>query len=178
MARTKALFILVEGDNDERFVRAVVVPNLPKRYDEIVVFKCAEEKDPVVDAVIDVAQQMGADYICLIDLDDCPCVTRAKDDAVRKYPHVERERIAVAKLEIEGWYLAGLTKKTAVSVGLEESWGTGQVEDVTKERFRALRPTRYAAETAFRVEILKNFERRAAMRRSPSFAHFARKYLG
>jgi hypothetical protein len=174
----RLLFIIVEGDNDERFVRAAVIPNIRRKYGEIVIWKSAEEPDANVRKFIDaVVNGMDADYIFLTDLDDKPCVTAAKDYICTRYPEVARDRVAVASLEVEGWYLAGLNRERAEACGLDGSWGSGTTDGITKERFCGLQPARFAAETAFRVEVLKNFSRTTATRRSTSFAHFAKKYL-
>jgi hypothetical protein len=177
MSKSKPLFILVEGDNDERFVRVGVCPFMRKKYDQIVVWKWAEEKDRIVNEFIQVINNMGADYLFITDLDACACATEAKANVQGKYPALAPESIVVATCEVESWYLAGLSKASAAAVGLPESAGIGSTEAVTKEQFLRIRPPRYAAETAYRVEVLNHFQRASASRRNASFARLARKYL-
>jgi hypothetical protein len=177
VARSRLLFILVEGDNDERFVRAAVCGDIRRSYDSITVWKWAEEKDSIVNQFVGVITGMGAEYIFLADQNAHPCVTAAKSSVTGKYPNVSADRVVIANSEVEAWYLGGLTATGATACGLDTSHGASRTDGVTKEQFCALQPSRYVSETAFRVDVLKQFDRRTAIRRNASFAYLARKYL-
>jgi hypothetical protein len=104
----RQLFLLVEGDDDERFFRSVVLPLLSSAYNEIQVVKISMFKKEKVKGLLRSIAGMKADYILVRDLDRHPCATAAKDSVLKSFPHVSPDRIQIVKGEIESWYCAGI----------------------------------------------------------------------
>jgi hypothetical protein len=70
------LFLLVEGDDDPRFVERVVIPKLGSCYDFVQAWKYAQRKAEKVNAFLRSINSMGADYLFLGDLNAHPCFPR------------------------------------------------------------------------------------------------------
>jgi hypothetical protein len=73
------LFLLVEGDDDERFVQHIVVPKLSSRYDFVKPWKFAQERKEKVNQFLRSLKAMGAEYLLLADLNAYPCFAKKKE---------------------------------------------------------------------------------------------------
>jgi hypothetical protein len=107
----KLLFILLEGDDDERFFENVVKPLIQKRYLWRKPWKYSQKprKHEKTVKFINSINSMKADYIYVRDLNDAPCIIAKKEKITRELDHIVIEdKILVVVKEIESWYLAGL----------------------------------------------------------------------
>jgi len=95
---------------------------------------------------------------------------------MRKYTSLKDapERMAVVIKEIESWYLAGLGDKAGERMGVTSFQTT---DNVTKERFDSIMPSRFDSRIDFMCEMLKNFDFETAVQKNRSFAYFAAKFL-
>ena len=167
------LFIFVEGDTDVELLDRVFAPILRRRYDCVQLVKYARMRDSKVSSYISSVESMGADYIFLGDRNRSPCVSAKKSALRSRYCIRDAARVAIAVTCIEGWYLAGLDYAAAREVGLRALRSTN---DVTKQRFNAMRPDRFDSTIDFMGEILDRFSLEIAKRKNRSLKYFAEKY--
>jgi len=172
MPTYKLLFILVEGNDDEKFFNKILVPKFQKRYSTIKIIKYATMKKEKVDNYIKGIKAMGADYIYLTDINDSPCVTAKKEKTQKKHQNIDKNKIIVVIKEIESWYLAGLDNKACKQLKIKNFANT---DNVTKEKFNALIPEKFS-KIDFMSEILKNFSIEIAKQKNKSFRYFIEKY--
>ena len=115
-----------------------------------------------------------AGYIYVTDINAAPCVMEKKKSIRDGLSEVEEDRVMVVVPEIEGWYLAGLDSQHSARLGVSELATTDQV---TKERFRQLRPSGFNSDLVFMQAILECFSVEAARAKNASFDYFCRKIL-
>lgn len=169
--KASLLFILVEGADDERFFRRIVIDKLSHWYGNVQIVKYADKTPKWVNNFINSIQKMGATYIFVADLDQCPCVTDRKTKEHNRYRNCELQYIQVVEQEIESWYLAGLTSKA----GEQFKLSVKDTNFLTKEQFNQLLPPKFGHRD-FLVEVLKYFSWEIAITRNRSFKYFAEKY--
>ena len=164
----KAIYLLLEGDDDKRFADSVMVPRLKQTYQEVKIVKYAQMKNEKFVAYIASIKGMGAEYIILADIDGEPCVTRKKQKIVQVYKSAETEKIIVVRREIESWYLAGLSPESSkmLKVTLDND-----SEVIAKEHFDQLIPRRFLNRTDFMVEILRFYAVDISLTKSKSFQY-------
>ena len=169
----KLLFVWVEGNDDERFFNKVLLPKFQRKYDSIKVIKYAQMKKEKVSNFIKSINAMGADYLYFADINRAPSITAKKEEIEKEYPNIEKDKIVVVVMEIESWYLAGLDAKACKQLKIKDFPDT---ENVTKERFNALIPDKFASRIDFMMEILKNFSIEIAKQKNKSFRDFIEKH--
>ena len=168
----KLLFLLIEGDDDDRFFRRIVKPKFEEKYDNVILWKYSQQKSTKVDNFLKSIKAMGADYIYLADIDPEPCVTSKKKEIQNKFKNIDIDRIIVVIKEIESWYLAGLDSSECRRLLIRCLENTN---DVTKEQFNTLIPKRFDR-IDFMLEVLKNFSIETAKEKNISFKYFLEKY--
>jgi len=173
MSPYKLLFIWVEGNDDERFFRKVLIPRFQEKYDTVKIIRYATMKHEKIDNFIKSIKAMGADYIYLTDINGSPCVTAKKEKTQKEHPNIDKDKIIIVIKEIESWYLAGLDNKVCKQFKIDNLADT---KDVTKEKFNALIPKKFASRIDFMSEILKNFSIEVAKQKNRSFQYFVEKY--
>ena len=169
----RRLWLLVEGNDDARFVRSVLVPEFTRFYDHVEIWRYSQAKALKRAQFLQSLLAMGADYILLCDIDEFPCVTSKKESMRSGLPALSDDRIAVVVKEIESWYLAGLDEEGCQALDISP---VSRPDEVVKEAFDDLVGGK-ANHTDMMVEILKRYDISQARRRSPSFGYFARKRL-
>ena len=169
----RLLWFLVEGNDDERFVRSVLKPEFERAYDDVQIWRYSQVPIRKRADFLRSIDRMGADYILLCDLDEFPCVTSKKESMKSALDALSDDRIAVVVKEIESWYLAGLDEEGCQALDIDR---VNRPDEVVKEKFDALVGGK-ANHTDMMVEILKRYDISQARRRSPSFAYFARRHL-
>jgi hypothetical protein len=112
----RQLFLLLEGDDDERFFRSIVLPLLGSAYDDVRVVQISGLRKEKVNGYLRSIASMKADYVLVRDLDRLPCATAAKDRILKSFPHASPDRIQVVKAEIESWYCAGIPENHALEI--------------------------------------------------------------
>jgi len=171
----KRLFILIEGDDDERFFKGVVEPSFQERYSAIQFWKYADKNKKIRVSFIKSINAMKADYICIGDIDDVPCVTAKKEKITDGFgKKITVDRITIVIKEIEGWYLAGLDEKTSKRLGIRTKVKT--TDKITKEHFNQLIPNGMPR-SVFMRKILENFDVGVAEGKNKSFGYFLNKWM-
>ena len=172
----KILFILLEGDDDERFFENVK-PLFQKRYPWIKPWKYSQKprKHEKTVNFINSINSMKADYIYVRDLNDAPCITAKKEKITRELDHIVIEdKILVVVKEIESWYLAGLDEKALKKLGIRKRIRT--TDNVTKEEFNQLIP-KNMPRIEFMRKILESYNVEIAKERNGSFGYFLNKWI-
>jgi len=169
----RRLFILVEGNNDERFFEKIIKPKLEKKYNWVKIWRYANKKKEKIDNFIKSIKAMNADYIYVTDINNSPCVTAKKQKIQNKLRNIGEDRIIVVIKEIESWYLAGLDDIAFQKFKIPNFSAT---DEITKEKFDSLIPKKYDSRIDFMLEILKFFSIEVAKHKNRSFRYFVEKY--
>lgn len=167
------LFILVEGDDDERFFEKIIEPKLQEKYNFVKTWRYATLKKEKIDNFLRSIRAMDADYIYVTDINNSSCVTAKKQETQEKLRNIDGDRIIVVIKEIEGWYLGGLDNTGSQKFGIPSYSAT---DNITKEQFNSSIPKRFDSRIEFLLEILKIFSIEIAKQKNGSFRYFIEKY--
>ena len=168
----RRLFILLEGDDDERFFDRVIKPKYERIYDYVQLWKYAQAKKQKVNGFLRSINAMQAEYLFVSDMDESPCVTDKKARIASKFEKLSEERILIVCREIESWYLAGLNDEGCKQIGIPPSYDTDRM---SKEQFAGMVPKKFVSRIDFMQEIMKVFDRKTALTRNTSFGYCMRK---
>lgn len=166
----KKLYLLVEGDDDERFAERVIMPRLRARYDHIQVWTYAQKKSEKVNSFLRTIQAMGAEYYLLSDIDANACLGKKRAALLQEFPALRGRQAVILVKEIESWYMAGLTDRNPLRLRVPRTTCT-----LTKEQFNDAMPKRFDSRVDYMSEVLKHFDARTAARRNDSFRYFMRR---
>ena len=169
----RILWLLVEGADDRRFCRDILIPVFQPTFDHVDIWDYSEEQNSRLTRLLQSVDFMNADYLLFGDIDDRPCVTATKEYITRGIPRLEWDRIVVVRREIEAWYLAGLDEAACGDLGLGQ---VSDIDSITKEQFDQLVGGR-VNHTNTMVEILERYDVEVARQRSPSFGYFWQKHV-
>lgn len=167
------LFVFIEGDDDERFFEKVIKPMFEKKYDSVIPWKYACEKNEKIVSFLRSIEAMHADYICLTDNDGSPCVTDRKQKLQLDITNIKTQNVIVVIKEIESWYLAGINESFSRKFGIKSFTNT---EHINKSAFNDLIPTKFDSRLDFMIEILKYFCADTAILKNNSFKYFYEKF--
>jgi hypothetical protein len=171
----RRLFLFVEGDDDERFFRSVLLPRLRRGYQDVQFVQFSRLKKEKVQGFFRSVAGMRADYILVRDLDRHPCATAAKRQVKEAFPQVDPDRVQIVKAEIESWYCAGIPG--------DHAWGSFAIarcpdtSSVTKEIFEAALLQKDEPKLPAMLAILESFDLDVAARRNESFRRFLAKFV-
>ncbi len=169
----KRLFILVEGNDDERFFKRIIVPLFLSRYDAVDIIMYAGMKNEKVCRFTRSITSSHNDLILVADIDQAPNVWVKKEILKQRYCTIDTDTIFVIIQEIESWYLAGLDETASKRLGLRPLHSTNHV---TKEIFNQKIPRAYKSRLPFMLDILNNFSIPVAKEKNRSFRHFMTTY--
>lgn len=172
---SKRLFLLVEGNDDERFFSKVIVPKFKGIYEWVEVWKYSQQGKKRVKNFLRSIEAMRADYIYFGDIDQSPCITAKKEKALEACRSLKSDKIIIVIKEIESWYLAGLDKRSTTQLGI--SFNFPATDDITKEKFNEIIPKKFTSRIDFMSEIVKHFSIDAAKQKSKSFKYFYEKHI-
>jgi len=131
----KSYWILVEGPDDESYAKGVIAPLVKNKYhcDYVHIYRYQNRPKKEVQDLLKSILAMGEKVLCFADIDECPCVTSAKDRVRRKkFNDLPDDQIVIVQKEIEGWYLAGLDDISCKKLGFPR---INTTEDLCKEEF-------------------------------------------
>jgi hypothetical protein len=170
----KRLFILVEGNDDERFCETILKSKLEGKYDDVIIWKYRQTKDEKVEGLLKSIREMpNAEYIYVTDIDQSPCVTNKKQEIKDKFRGIDIKRIMVVIKEIESWYLAGLDDACCKKLKIRSM---GNTDNVTKEQFNDLIPKKFGSRIDFMSEVVKLFSIEIAKQKNKSIRYFLERY--
>ncbi|PXF60737.1 MAG: hypothetical protein C4B59_07875 [Candidatus Methanogaster sp.] len=171
----KLLFILIEGDDDERFFESVVKPFLQERYSAIKFWQYAKENEKRKVNIVKSINSMKADYLYVGDIDDVPCVTSKKERIIDDFDeNVTKDKIIIVIKEIESWYLAGLDEMASKKLGIRKKIKT--TDNVVKEQFNQSIPKKMPR-SVFMRKILENYDVKVAEGKNRSFEYFLNNWM-
>jgi hypothetical protein len=165
----RRLFILVEGNDDQRFFSRIIKPLLAPRYAsvELVMYACM--KRTRICKFINTIRAMGHEFILVADNDLEPSIRVKKGVIQERICAVDPGEIMVIVQEIESWYLAGIDRESARVLGIKPPQFTDQV---TKERFNRHIPKRYSSRIAYMLDLLSYYSIPVAISKNRSFHYF------
>ncbi|MCY3684239.1 MAG: hypothetical protein OXH16_22825 [Gemmatimonadetes bacterium] len=170
----RRLFILVEGDDDERFFDRLIRPIYEHIYDYVQHWKYSQQKLEKVNGFLNSINSIPhADYIFVADMDESPCVTAKKERITSQFEKLSEDRILVVCREIESWYLAGLNDDSCSEIDIRTIKNTDRI---SKEQFNRMMPEKFVSRIDFMQEIMKLFDLETASTKNTSFEYFMRKY--
>ena len=167
----KELYIFVEGNDDERFFRIILVPMLEKYYNIIRLWKYTGKPYKKVNDLLRSLKKMSCDYIMLADINHEPCISLKKQKILKKYNKIEENKVIVVTKEVESWYLAGLSDTKLQEWRISPFQTT---DNINKEKFKGLIPKKYS-KIDFMVELLKHYCPKTAIKKNRSFKYFIEK---
>lgn len=170
----KGLYILVEGPSDDDFAKLVLSPLFQSQYTWVQTDRYAQKNQTDLNKFIQTIPKLGADYIFISDLDEHPCISTKKEKLKRKYQALDHAKIIIVKMEIEGWYLAGLPLTQIQTWKMTDYITT---DTLTKEQFNAFKPKQFISNLVFMRAILKVYDPNIAQQKNQSFNYFYTKYL-
>ena len=117
---------------------------------------------------------MSAFSIFLHDFDDACCLTQRIEKLNEKYPFLLKTNLAIVRVEIESWYLAGINNTVASKVDLKRIKSTN---NISKEDFNEMIPKNFDSRIDFMNELLKEFSIDTAKKKNNSFDYFCTKFV-
>jgi hypothetical protein len=174
------LFIFIEGNDDELFIKEVVIGQLLSKKN-IKPWKYSQKSKEKINDFINSINSMGADYIFITDFDEGESLETKKSDLLSDFPFIDGDRLVIVKNEIESWYIAGINQETGIEIECKKELRKIRVpedtEPITKEHFEDLIPGSFKdSKIDFMKEILKCFDISIAKERNDSFKNFVNEF--
>ncbi len=170
MPPTRLLYILVEGDDDERFVARILKPQLIENFPVVKIWKYASQTKQARKKFLRTVVKQGYSYIFMADLDLFACVTDKKNALRQENVEIDSAAIMVVVREIESWYAAGIRASEKQERNLRET------NRLAKEQFLDMIP-KGITKLDFFENILADYDAVLAQQRNKSFNYFCNKYL-
>ena len=172
--KLKKIYIFVEGNDDERFFKSAIAPKLLEKYDDVEIIKYRQWRKEKVNLFLLSIQTLGFDYIFTADMDFEHSVNKKKQSIQKVYTNAALSSIEIVIVEIESWYMAGLSDNAARKMKMSAMKNT---DLMTKEDFNDIFHRKYRSRIDFMHEILKVYDIETASIKNKSFRYFAGKYL-
>ena len=164
---------MVEGEDDIRFFGRIIKPLFVSRYDSVEIIPYASIKRMKVNNFLKSVRQMHNDYIFVADIDTERSVRDKKQILYYHFDNIEGSSIIIVIKEIESWYYAGLSRESELNLGVPD---LSLTNELTKEDFNRLIPSKYDSRIDFMFEILKYFSIESARMKNHSFRFFVDRY--
>lgn len=155
------LILLVEGDDDERFVRSILKKCF--RIEPCDILKYQNLTTNKIKKIVKDLNDSNTPYLVLADRDVTGCLVARKTSKTEKFG-TKKGHVAIADTHIESWYVAGATNKKFIKLDPDRTTKTTFEEIVSPER-----------RSDAQIEILKSYNTIVAKRKSKSFAYFYKK---
>ncbi|MEE9283543.1 MAG: hypothetical protein V3U49_05670 [Nitrososphaerales archaeon] len=169
----RLLFILLEGNDDQRFFELFVREVIGPKYSHVKIWQYAQRTDDDVDAILRSLRKMRADILFVADLDHAPCVTRKKDQIMTKYRGLQKDEIVIVVKQIEGWYCAGLDQTAYKRLAFPRNVDPNLVN---KQQFIGWVSGARRSRIEVLQHILAKFDFSLAEKRNRSFGYFLSKH--
>lgn len=172
----KTLYVFVEGENDEIFVK-FFFEKVFESYDRVKFWKYAQKKKyDNINLLSAINQIEKWDYILFTDFDSRNSIGERKREVQKKFNNeLDLEKIFIVVEEIESWFTAVLDFSKFELKNLSYIKDT---QEVTKEYFNAQALGRYHPKTHFLIEIMKSFRLQQGLKRNHSLNYTYYKLLG
>ncbi len=172
---SRTLYVLLEGNDDERFFRILLKPKLEQRYRRVKFWKYAREKRKHTLNFVRSLLRMDADFIFVRDIDSAASVRAKKQEISTFYEGaIPDHALVIVVMEIESWYMAVSDPEVLLKQGihLEE----GSTDCLTKETFNGYIPPRMSR-IEFLTLILEHATIERGMGRNASFRYFVENWI-
>lgn len=163
------LFLLIEGNDDERFLKGVILPIFKNKNLIIRTWKYQQEKIEKTQGFIKSACSMGGQYFFFSDLDCAICKTHKRQKIAESISGLDLSKIVLVCIEIESWYLSGIGMGDCRKLGLNTF--LPNTNTLNKEQFNQMIPKNMPRSEFFR-EIINRFDIKTARLRNKSFNYF------
>ena len=161
-------YLFVEGYYDEVFVKTISEHLQIKCAITIVKYSSMPDAKVVNYLKSLISQKIQFLLIANRDKDQYNSINDRENELIRRYKHVNSGNYVLANPEIEGWYIAGLNKKSVKKLKLKNP---PLPDDCTKEKFIATIPSQQDG-THIRNEMLELYDINFAQNNSSSFREF------
>ncbi len=166
----REIYFFVEGSDDERFIKATVIPLINKKYRCSLHQYSGMPKKKVESFLKSINAMSFADYIFLRDINNSPCLIQKKESLKKIYKRsLDENKIVIVIKEIESWYLAGLDEQKSKELGIKYLRST---DDIKKEDLNNIQPDKFDSRIDFMTEVLKRFLIETAKSKNKSFQYF------
>ena len=172
----KNISFLVEGNDDARFIEKIIKPILLRKDKYFIknIFQYSTLSPESRKKLINSIKELQQDYVCLHDFDLGPCITQKKERIKEQFKlNIDEECLIIIKIEIESWYLAGITQRISTKLKIPYFPNT---DNITKKRFIQITPTG-KPKVVFMSELLNVYDSRVACQQNSSFNYFFQKYV-
>lgn len=172
----KILYIFVEGDDDEIFLKFFFKKYL-SHFEKVYFWKYAQKKKTDnVKFLKSIKQVSEWDYLIFADYDSKNSLRERRREVQYKFENeLDDDKILIVIDEIESWYAAGIDFRYFDLKGLRFLKDT---QRVTKEFFNSQCLTKYHPKTNFLIEIMKHFQLKQSLSRNLSLNYTYNKLLG
>ncbi|MFA7010884.1 MAG: hypothetical protein WC240_06665 [Bacilli bacterium] len=162
------IYIFVEGQDDERFFR-----HYYQNSDQIRIIEYSHtKKEKIQKFITGITMLSTADYIFTTDADDYQVLEKLAI-ICQRYTIADQEKVVVCQMEIESWYLAGLTETVKLELGIKQTYH--RTDYLAKEDFNAMIPCGFKR-YQFMIEILKHFDKIEGTKNNGTFKYFHRNF--
>jgi hypothetical protein len=168
------LWVLIEGEQDERFFKKILHKQFRKKYKYVHYWPYAEEKPELFEGMISSCIDENIDYIITGDCDSDDPNTHVDKLYERSNKIVNKSNIFIIIKEIESWYLSGLSEDKIKLMEFKESFDN--TNDLTKQDFENMKPKKYKSFYYYITTILSYFDHNIAINKNNSFKQFIEKY--
>ena len=112
-------YIFVEGFYDELFIRKILT--VQKIENEIKIVEYSQMKDEKINRFLSAIKSQESLFLFIADEDGTHYSSTSSriDELKRRYTKLSEDDIILVVPEIEGWYIAGLTRATAKKLKLK-----------------------------------------------------------
>ncbi len=170
-----SLRILIEGNDDQRFIDNVIRPHISKINPALILtIQYAQDRKSNIDKIIQRFNAKNQKYILLGDYDSSEkCITLKKDELIETLTHLDNNAIFIVKDEIESWFLAGMNSDLEI---FNEFDIPDDTEGITKEMFdEMIDESHFDSRIDLMKEISKSYDFDLATKRNNSFKYFIEK---
>lgn len=168
------LYLFLEGEYDKHFFEKIISHLFIKSgYNDVKFILYAKKPAKYCKNYKKSINSMQDDFLIITDFDNGPCKTAKKEKIIKKFGKVPEEKIFVVILEIEGWYLSGLSENDARKLKLRKR--ISNTNNISKEQFINLKPTSIDSKIEFYQEVLNNFSLKNGIAKNKSLKYFIQK---
>jgi len=170
------LYIFVEGNDDERFLLHVYEQFFSDKHEWVKPYQYSTKKTRDVSRFIQAIDKMiHADYLFFADQDENPTSQTKIEKLLNKFRTLNEDKIEIVTVEIESWYIAGLSQIGAKQLNLSPL--PKHTNDLTKEYFDTMMErASFRSRIDFMQELLKYFSIVEAREKNKSFDLFSQRY--
>jgi hypothetical protein len=171
------LTIFIEGKFDRILFDHKIKHEIEARYDcKVEPFPYRKEDKREVNSYIDLINHSPRTkkYIFLADLDKSSTVLKRKHELIKTYTKLDESKIVIVCKEIEGWYLGGLSRDSAIVLRLDlKKYDVLDPNVISKSQYQKIKPNHIKTHYLFYLKTAKIFESIIASQRNTSFKTFS-----